>query len=60
MDPDKKDEPKVVKDNAFDDPVNHAYNVIGTRFEIEKRYEIIDPIGSGAYGVVVAAKDLNV
>ena len=31
--------------------------VLGTRFEIEKRYEIIDPIGSGAYGVVVAAKD---
>jgi serine/threonine protein kinase len=31
--------------------------VLGTRFEIDKRYEIIDPIGSGAYGVVVAAKD---
>jgi serine/threonine protein kinase len=31
--------------------------VLGTRFEIEKRYDIIDPIGSGAYGVVVAAKD---
>ena len=25
-----------------------------------KKYEIIDPIGSGAYGVVVAAKDANV
>ena len=35
----------------------HAYMVLGTRFEIDKRYEIIDPIGSGAYGVVVAAKD---
>lgn len=31
--------------------------VLGTRFEIEKRYEVIDPIGSGAYGVVVAARD---
>lgn len=31
--------------------------VMGTRFEIDKKYEIIDPIGSGAYGVVVAAKD---
>lgn len=33
--------------------------VVGTRFEIDKRYEIIDPIGSGAYGVVVAAKDVT-
>ena len=31
--------------------------VIDTKFEIDKRYEIIDPIGQGAYGVVVAAKD---
>ena len=38
----------------------HAYMVLGTRFEIEKRYEIIDPVGSGAYGVVVAAKDTEV
>jgi len=60
MDPDKKDEPKVVKDLTYTDPDNHAYNVIGTRFEIEKRYEIIDPIGSGAYGVVVAAKDTTI
>jgi mitogen-activated protein kinase 1/3/mitogen-activated protein kinase 6 len=30
---------------------------MGTRFEVDKKYEIIDPIGSGAYGVVVAAKD---
>lgn len=57
---DKKEEPKVVKDEAWQDPENHAYNVIGTRFEIEKRYEIIDPIGSGAYGVVVAAKDVTI
>jgi serine/threonine protein kinase len=34
--------------------------VLGTRFEIEKRYEVIDPIGSGAYGVVVAARDSEV
>lgn len=34
--------------------------VIDTKFEIDKRYEIIDPIGQGAYGVVVAAKDLEV
>lgn len=37
----------------------HAYMVIDTKFEIDRRYEIIDPIGQGAYGVVVAAKDLS-
>lgn len=58
---DKKDsKAKVIKDEEFVDPDNHAYNVIGTRFEIEKRFEIIDPIGSGAYGVVVAAKDTSI
>jgi serine/threonine protein kinase len=35
----------------------NTYMVLGSRFEIDKRYEIIDPVGSGAYGVVVAAKD---
>ena len=61
---DKKDKkaPKVQKE---DDPNGankdtHSYMVVGTRFEIDKRYEIIDPIGSGAYGVVVAAKDTTV
>ena len=34
--------------------------VVGTRFEIDKKYEVIDPIGSGAYGVVVAAKDTSI
>ena len=33
--------------------------VLGSRFEVNKRYEIIDPVGSGAYGVVVAAKDIQ-
>ena len=57
---DKKEKPKVVKDDTFEDEENHAYDVIGTRFEIEKKFEIIDPIGSGAYGVVVAAKDTSI
>jgi hypothetical protein len=34
-----------------------AYKVLGSRFELPEQYEIIDPVGSGAYGVVVAAKD---
>lgn len=37
----------------------NTYMVLGSKFEVEKRYEIIDPVGSGAYGVVVAAKDLR-
>ncbi len=37
----------------------NIYMVLGSRFEVDKRYEIIDPVGSGAYGVVVAAKDLD-
>jgi hypothetical protein len=54
----KKEERKVTKEIDPDTTKDtHAYMVLGTRFEIDKRYEIIDPIGSGAYGVVVAAKD---
>jgi serine/threonine protein kinase len=57
-----KKEAKVTKeadpDAASKD--THAYMVMGTRFEVDKNYEIIDPIGSGAYGVVVAAKDAKV
>ena len=37
---------------------NQKVNVIGTNFEVDSQYEIIDPVGSGAYGIVVAAKDL--
>ena len=37
----------------------NVYMVLGSKFEVDKRYEVIDPVGSGAYGVVVAAKDLE-
>ena len=53
------EEKKVTKEGDTGDSNTHAFMVLGTRFEIEKRYEIIDPIGSGAYGVVVAAKDTS-
>lgn len=33
------------------------FTILGSKFEIGERYEIIDPVGSGAYGVVVAVKD---
>ena len=57
MEPKKDKKTKVTK--VEDDPNKdtHGYMVIDTRFDIDKRYEIIDPIGQGAYGVVVAAKD---
>ena len=34
-----------------------SVNVMGSNFAIDSRYEIIDAVGSGAYGVVVAAND---
>lgn len=46
--------------DAADQPTRagtKAYKVLGSRFELPEQYEIIDPVGSGAYGVVVAAKD---
>ena len=33
------------------------WKVLGSHFELPAQYQIIDPVGSGAYGVVVAAKD---
>jgi len=56
---DKKKENKVTKCNDADESTKdtHSYMVMDTRFEIEKKYEIIDLIGYGAYGIVVAAKD---
>lgn len=33
------------------------FKVLGSRFELPVQYDIVDPVGSGAYGVVVAAKD---
>jgi hypothetical protein len=32
--------------------------VCGVTFDIDSRYEILEPMGQGAYGIVVAAKDL--
>ena len=49
---------EVKKEHTTSTDMN-TYMVLGSRFEVDKRYEIIDPVGSGAYGVVVAAKDLE-
>jgi len=34
-----------------------VFKRVKTKFEIDERYDIIDSVGQGAYGVVVAAKD---
>ena len=35
----------------------HSFVVSGTKFEVDKRYTLIKPIGHGAYGVVVSVND---
>lgn len=34
-----------------------VWSIYGTLFKLENRYEVIDSLGSGAYGTVVAAED---
>ena len=43
-------------------PGSHGRNqwiVCGNKFEVDEQYEIIEAMGQGAYGIVVAAKDLH-
>ena len=35
----------------------HSFNVHGSNFHVDRKYKLIKPIGHGAYGVVVSAKD---
>ena len=51
------DEKRTTKEASTAD--HNIYMVLGSKFEVDKRYEVIDPVGSGAYGVVVAAKDIE-
>mmetsp|Transcript_30113 Transcript_30113/g.70061 ORF Transcript_30113/g.70061 Transcript_30113/m.70061 type:complete len:413 (-) Transcript_30113:72-1310(-) len=37
-----------------------CYLVQGTKFEVDKRYKIIEPMSHGAYGIVCSAKDMEV
>ena len=62
MEVSKKKESKVTKevDPNGANKDTHAYMVMDTRFEVEKKYEIIYLIGYGAYGIVVAAKDTSI
>ena len=55
----KEDHSRIVKlpDSAATMEGTHCYMVIQSKFEVEKRYEIINPLGQGAYGVIAAAID---
>ena len=54
---------KPAKDAAAPEPVasadgdasstTHSFVISGTRFDVDKKYRLIKPIGHGAYGVVV-------
>ena len=39
------------------EPKHNSFTVCGTRFDVDSRYEIIEMIGRGAYGVVCSALD---
>lgn len=39
-------------------PGFNKYLIYNTEFEVSERFKIVDPMGYGAYGVVVAAQDL--
>ena len=36
----------------------YSLNVLGTEFDIDKRYKFLKAIGQGAYGVVICAIDV--
>lgn len=36
---------------------NHRFSVSGTQYNVNKRYTLIKPIGTGAYGVVISAQN---
>lgn len=39
------------------DAETHSYLVQGTKFEVDKRYKILEPMSHGAYGIVCSAED---
>ena len=55
-----KDKKKVEQLPVDPNSDNHQYQVMDTVFDIPKRYEVVDILGHGAYGIVVAARDQEV
>ena len=55
----QKDQKRVIiVDNTEESrPGFTAWKVTGNRFVLPSYYKILDPIGSGAYGIVVAAQN---
>ena len=43
--------------NSSTEEKKSTVKVLGSNFEIDSRYQVIDAVGSGAYGVVVSATD---
>jgi serine/threonine protein kinase len=50
-----KEPSKVIKTEL--DEEHNQFDVNGTMFNLPKRYEVIEALGSGAYGTVVSAND---
>jgi len=56
----KAGEPNVPKDRVTAlKPKIHSFFVNGTKFEIDQKYQPLNPIGNGAYGVVCSAIDVK-
>ena len=53
------DKSKVQEIPNPDGGPNRLWKVVGTTFLLPPNYEVIEVVGSGAYGTVVAAKDTN-
>ena len=56
----QKGQDQVKQTNAATDPNEIQWEVLGSKFTLPKRYKVIAPIGSGAYGIVVCAQDKEI
>ena len=52
-----KDEDPTIRKAEIDENGMKSYVVYGSRFNVPAKYDIIEPVGTGAYGIVVAAVD---
>lgn len=52
-----KTAPSTIEYTPSDRPGYHVFSASGTKFETPKKYTFVKPIGTGAYGVVIAVRD---